>query len=111
MIVYTGNASPIPSQIADRLRGRIFGNFDQFRKAFWLEVSKDLALSNQFKRGNAGNIKVGKAPAPRECEQVGGKVKYEIHHIKPLGQGGEVYDVDNMRVTTPRRHIDIHSNR
>lgn len=104
----TGNGSPVPSQIADKLRGRIFGNFDQFRKAFWLEVSKDPDLSRQFKRGNSGNIKVGKAPAPRESEQVGGKIKYDIHHIKPIIEGGEVYNVDNMGIVTPKRHINIH---
>lgn len=104
----TGNGSPVPSQIADKLRGRTFGNFDQFRKAFWLEVSKDTDLSRQFKRGNSGNIKVGKAPAPRESEQVGGKIKYDIHHIKPIIEGGEVYNVDNMGIVTPKRHIDIH---
>ncbi|WEF10965.1 S-type pyocin domain-containing protein [Pectobacterium actinidiae] len=103
-----GNGSPIPSQIADKLRGRTFGNFDQFRKAFWQEVSKDPELSRQFKRGNSGNIKVGKAPAPRENEQVGAKIKYEIHHIKPISEGGEVYNVDNMGIVTPKRHIDIH---
>ena len=104
----TGNGSPVPSQIADKLRGRTFGNFDQFRKAFWLEVSKDPDLSRQFKRGNSGNIKVGKAPAPRESEQVGGKIKYDIHHIKPIIEGGEVYNIDNMGIVTPKRHIDIH---
>lgn len=103
-----GNGSPIPSQIADKLRGRTFSNFDGFRQAFWLEVSKDPELSQQFKRGNLGNIRAGKAPAPRESEQVGGKIKYDIHHIRPISEGGEVYDVDNMGVVTPKRHIEIH---
>lgn len=104
----TGNGSPIPSQIADRLRGQTFTDFDQFRKAFWLEVSRDPGLLEQFNRGNTGNIKVGKAPSPRENEQVGGKVKYEIHHIKPIVEGGEVYNIDNMGIVTPKRHIEIH---
>ena len=104
----TGNGSPVPSQIADRLRGRTFGNFDKFRKAFWLEISKDPDLSRQFKWGNSGNIKVGKAPAPRESEQDGGKIKYDVHHIKPIIEGGEVYNVDNMGVVTPKRHVNIH---
>lgn len=103
-----GNGSPIPSQIADKLRGRTFSNFDRFRSAFWLEVSKAPELSQQFKRGNLGNIRAGKAPAPRESEQVSGKIKYDIHHIRPISEGGEVYDVDNMGVVTPKRHIEIH---
>ncbi|WP_249032692.1 S-type pyocin domain-containing protein [Tenebrionicola larvae] len=59
----TGNGSPVPGQIADKLRGRTFVNFDQFRKAFWLEVSKDPELSKHFKGANIINMKKGKAPA------------------------------------------------
>ena len=103
-----GTGSPIPSQIADKLRGRTFSNFDSFRQAFWLEVSKDPELSQQFRQHNLGNIRNGKAPAPRISEQVGGKIKYDIHHIKPIVEGGEVYDVDNLGVVTPKRHIEIH---
>ncbi|BEM57557.1 hypothetical protein SME22J_14180 [Serratia marcescens] len=100
--------SPVPSQIADKLRGREFASFDAFRKAFWTEVGKDPELSKQFKSGNFGNIQAGKAPAPRETEQVGGRVKYELHHVKPIKDNGEVYDVDNISITTPKRHIEIH---
>lgn len=100
--------APIPSQIADKLHGREFANFDAFRKAFWTEVGKDPALSKQFKSGNFGNIQAGKAPAPKETEQVGGRVKYELHHVKPIKDNGGVYDVDNIRVTTPKLHIEIH---
>ncbi|UBX30793.1 hypothetical protein LDL57_16285 (plasmid) [Arsenophonus apicola] len=44
--------APIPSQIADKLRGKEFANFDQFRKTFWQEVAKDPELSGQFDPGN-----------------------------------------------------------
>ncbi len=107
----TENRSPVPSQIANRFSGRAFGNFDQFSKAFWLEISKDPELSRQFKRGNAGNIRTGKAPAPKESEQVGGKIKSEIHHIKSISEGSEVYNVDNMGIVTPKHHIEIHGGR
>ncbi|HGJ5890834.1 MAG TPA: S-type pyocin domain-containing protein, partial [Arsenophonus apicola] len=40
--------APIPSQIADKLRGKEFASFDQFRKTFWQEVAKDPELSGQF---------------------------------------------------------------
>ncbi|CAI0933793.1 Colicin-D [Serratia rubidaea] len=100
--------APIPSQIADKLRGREFVNFGAFRKAFWTEVGKDHELNKQFKSGNLGNIQAGKAPATRDKEQVGGRVKYELHHMKPIKNNGEVYNVDNISVTTPKRHIEIH---
>ncbi len=100
--------APIPSQIADKLRGREFANFDAFRKAFWLEVGKDQELSKQFKVGNLGNIQAGKAPASRKNEQVGERVKYELHHVRLIKDHGAVYDVDNIRVITPKRHVEIH---
>lgn len=49
--------------------------------------------------------------AEQETEQVGGREKYEIHHVTGVGQDGAVYDVDNMRITTPKLHINIHSNK
>ena len=107
----TGNGSPIPSQIADKLRGRTFGNFDQFRKAFWSEVSRDPELSRQFKGSNIINMRKGKSPATYKEARIGRRIKFEIHHIKPISRGGEVYNVDNMGVTTPKWHIDIHSKK
>ncbi|EMQ2082007.1 S-type pyocin domain-containing protein [Yersinia enterocolitica] len=103
-----GQGAPIPAQIADKLRGRKFSNFDRFREAFWQEVANDPELSGQFKFGNLGNIKNGKAPSPRESEQVGSRVKYELHHVKPISKDGAVYDIDNIRVLTPKKHIEIH---
>ncbi|MGV6987363.1 colicin-like bacteriocin tRNase domain-containing protein, partial [Providencia hangzhouensis] len=102
------NGVPIPDRIADKLRGKKFNNFDEFRKKLWEEVSKDPELLKQFNPQNKGNVKAGKAPVPREAEQVGGRIKYEIHHETPISEGGEVYDIDNMRIVTPKRHIDIH---
>ncbi|AYA08440.1 klebicin B [Rahnella aquatilis] len=103
-----GDGAPLPSQITDKLRGRTFRNFDAFRQAFWSEVGKDPILNKQFKAGNLGNMQAGKAPVPREVEQVGGRVKYELHHIEQIKNSGSVYDIDNLRVTTPKRHIEIH---
>ncbi|MEY1236668.1 HNH endonuclease [Providencia manganoxydans] len=103
-----GNGVPIPEQIAEKLRGKKFKTFDKFRKAFWEEVSKDPELFDQFCDANKGNIKKGKAPVPVEEEQVGGRVKFELHHEEPIAQGGEVYGIDNLRVVTPKRHIGIH---
>ncbi|WP_145571959.1 HNH endonuclease signature motif containing protein [Yersinia bercovieri] len=94
--------------MADQLRGRWFSRFDKFREAFWVAVGHDPELAGQFKSGNVGNMKSGKAPSPRESEQVGGRVKYELHHVKPIDIWGAVYDINNMRVLTPKRHIDTH---
>lgn len=108
-VANVGSGSPVPSQIADRLRGLTFANFDQFRKAFWLEVSKDPELSKQFRGSNQVHIRKGNSPFIRDAERAGGRERYEIHHIVPISQGGDVFNVDNMGITTPKRHIEIHS--
>lgn len=104
----TGDGAPIPSQIADKLRGREFGSFDAFRRAFWKAASDTTELNNQFKKQNKTNIKNGLSPFVPESERVGGRQRFELHHIKPISEGGGVYDVDSIRVTTPKRHIEIH---
>ncbi len=102
--------APIPSQIADKLRGREFDNFREFREAFWLEVAKDPELAKQFNPGNKWAMGNGYAPYPIPSEQVGGREKFELHHVKLISEDGPVYDVDNLRILTPKRHIEIHSN-
>ena len=101
--------SPIPTQVADKLRGKTFDSFDSFRKAFWIEVGNDPALSKQFNSRNQSFLKKGYSPFVPNKEKVGGREKYELHHIEPISQDGAVYDVDNLGVLTPKRHIEIHS--
>ncbi|WP_414672294.1 S-type pyocin domain-containing protein [Leclercia sp. CFBP8987] len=103
-----GNGSPVPSQIADKLRGRTFSNINSFREAFWEEVSKDSELSKQFIPSNSARMKYGLSPRTRFVETVGKRRSFEIYHIKPVSQGGDVYNVDNMGITIPKRHIDVH---
>ncbi|MEG9604980.1 S-type pyocin domain-containing protein [Serratia nematodiphila] len=100
--------APVPRQIADTLRGREFANFDSFRKAFWQEVSKDSALSKQFIVPNRSRMAVGKAPKARKLDAAGKRTSFEIHHVNEISKGGDVYNIDNLRVMTPKRHVDIH---
>lgn len=102
--------APIPEQIADKLSGREFANFDGLRHAFWTEVANNPDLSKQFKLKNLSNIKKGNAPFPPPSEQVGGRQRFELHHIEPLGKGGDVYNVDNLKIMTPKAHIKVHKN-
>ena len=106
-----GLGAPVPSSIADKLRGREFADFSQFREAFWLAVSEDEHLLSQFKASNRTNIKDGLAPFVIPTERVGGRIKFEIHHIEEIQYGGPVYDIDNLHVVTPKNHIRIHSKR
>ena len=100
--------SPVPSRIADQLRGREFSRFDDFREAFWQAVGNDPQLSAQFNPDNIKRLAKGVAPATRVVDQAGKRIGYELHHIEPIAEGGAVYDVDNLGVTTPRHHIDLH---
>ncbi|EHH1260215.1 S-type Pyocin family protein [Vibrio parahaemolyticus] len=102
--------APIPSQIADKLRGREFSSFDDFRRVFWGEIANDPTLSSQFIPANLKRMMDGKAPRARFKDTVGGRRSFELHHVEEVQHGGSVYDVDNLRVNTPRNHIDIHKS-
>ena len=103
-----GLGVPVPSQIADQLRGREFKDFDTFRKTFWELVAKDPELSQQFNERNLKGMLNGLAPVSPRAGHAGKRIAFELHHIELIKDGGAVYDTDNINVVTPRRHIDIH---
>ncbi|OHV51138.1 hypothetical protein BB987_17580 [Photorhabdus temperata] len=82
--------------MTDKLRGRKFNNFDDFRKAFLKEVGNDTELSKQFRKTNQEDMKNGLSPYPPKLEQVGGRQKYDIHHVKFIKDDGSVYELDNL---------------
>ncbi|WP_339499297.1 HNH endonuclease signature motif containing protein [Pseudomonas silesiensis] len=100
--------APIPSQIADQLRLQEFRNFHGFRRAFWKAVAADLELKAQFEPFDLHLMKRGRAPLALLPDRNGGRVKFEIHHIVEVAQGGAVYEMDNLVVMTPKRHINLH---
>ncbi|MHC8369849.1 S-type pyocin domain-containing protein [Pseudomonas sp. MDT1-85] len=104
----TGLGAPIPTRIVGQLRGQQFSSFDAFRKAFWIAVANDVELSQQFNSRNLSSMAKGLAPAAPKIEHVGKRIAFELHHVEPIKDGGAVYDADNLRAVTPRRHIDIH---
>jgi hypothetical protein len=104
----SGLGSPIPTGIADQLRGRDFRSFDAFREAFWRAVATNPELGGQFVPDNIQRMKNGYAPKARRQDHIGKKRSFELHHVDPVSEGGEVYNIDNLRVTTPKNHIDIH---
>ncbi|WBM59454.1 hypothetical protein M5X66_10580 [Providencia sp. PROV188] len=102
------NGAPIPEQVANKLRGKKFNSFDELRKAIWDEISKFPELIKNLSKNNKTLVSKGYSPFARKKDQVGGRKVHELHHDNPISEGGEVYDMDNLRVTTPKRHIDIH---
>jgi hypothetical protein len=105
-----GLGAPIPTSIANALRDRKYSTFNTFRRAFWVAVSRDPKLSEQFSERDLIRMKGGGAPRAREVDMAGKRQGHDIHHVELISEGGEVYDVDNLRVHTPKNHIDVHQN-
>ena len=103
-----GEGAPIPSQIADQLRGKEFKNFREFRETFWKAVASDPELAKQFILTNRDRMITGKAAKSRKADAVGKRSSFELHHIDEVAKGGDIYNIENIRVLTPKRHIDIH---
>jgi hypothetical protein len=102
-----GNAGLFPKSVADKMRGKMFKNFDEFRETFWKEVVNDSDLAKQFEPQQIGRMKEGLAPAVKEVQQLGGQKSYILHHKTPINQGGRVYDMDNLYIVTPKYHKEI----
>ncbi|RMQ49204.1 hypothetical protein ALQ04_00244 [Pseudomonas cichorii] len=108
-----GLGVPIPSRIADQLLGQEFTDFDSFREALWKLVAKDPELSQQFNERNLKGMRTGLSAVAPRSGHAGKRISFELHHIELhhielIKDGGAVYDIDNISVVTPRRHIDIH---
>ncbi|MNM38859.1 Pyocin-S2 [compost metagenome] len=107
----TAKGAPIPTRIAEKLIGRRYSSFDKLRNAFWKAVAADEVFSRHFSPLSIDEMKDGRAPFPSEIERVGGRKKYEIHHIHQISSGGGVYDLNNLVIMTPRSHIDHHTGK
>ena len=105
----SGMGTPIPTAVLDVLRGRTYSSFDSFRRAFWREVSRITDLADQFEEENLLKTQKGLAPFVKWSEMAGKRQRFEIHHIVRIADGGAVYDVDNLRVNTPRNHVKVHA--
>jgi colicin/pyocin-S2-like DNase family protein len=99
--------APIPSQVAQRLRGRSIANFDEFRRAIWEAAAGVPELAGQFSAANVALMRRGMAPKAPPDLQVPGSTIFHLIHVKHPSKGGGVYDVDNIRVVSPLRHFQI----
>ncbi|WP_296267285.1 S-type pyocin domain-containing protein [Pseudomonas sp. UBA6562] len=107
----TAEGAAIPPRIADKLRGMKASNWDKARNLIWSAIAEDPILAPQFKLANQRLLLKGNAPFVIPTEQVGERMVFEIHHIVPISKGGAVYDIDNLRIMTPRQHVKIHSKK
>ena len=98
------NVAKIPAQIADKMRGMEFKNFAQMRNQFWKLVAQDPILSKNFSKYDINNMNQGLAAAVSKSQVVGKFKSYQLHHITPIQKGGDVYNFDNLFITTPKYH-------
>lgn len=99
------DAGRVPGQIAERLSGRTFESFKDFREAFWREVAGDPVLRQQFGKNSLREMEAGRAPFAPGPGRAGGRVKYELDHMVEIQDGGAVYDLRNIVIRTPVNHI------
>lgn len=104
----SATGAPIPSHIADQLRGRPFSSWRKMREAIWIAIEQDAELRTHFSAASWEDMKRGAAPVSPAPGRAGARQTFNIHHIRPVAQGGGVYDLDNLVIITPRAHIDLH---
>ncbi|MGQ5525313.1 FG-GAP-like repeat-containing protein [Chitinimonas sp. PSY-7] len=102
-----GNFGNIPGQVADKLNGKTFDSFNDFRNAFWTEVAADRHLASQFGKANLRRMEQGMAPIAPSSQHLGKQSSYVLHHKLPIQHGGSVYDMSNLAVVTPKLHKEI----
>ncbi|ART78173.1 hypothetical protein B4U37_19945 [Sutcliffiella horikoshii] len=101
-----GNAGVVPKEVADRLKGKSFKNFDAFRSEFWKTVSTS-SYAGEFSSANIKRMEKGFAPIASKSQHYGKQKSYVLHHLTPINHGGGVYDIDNLLIVSPRLHQDI----
>ncbi|WP_426809533.1 S-type pyocin domain-containing protein [Pseudomonas sp. WOUb67] len=108
--LYEGNreGAPVPMQIASKMRGRTVSSWNAYRRQLWRLIGRSSLFEGQFDEASHAQMLRGLAPFAPEAEWVGGRTKYEIHHIKFISEGGGVYDNDNLVIVSPKFHIEIH---
>ncbi|BDG45874.1 pre-toxin TG domain-containing protein [Parageobacillus sp. KH3-4] len=93
----------IPKEIRDKLVGKKFNSFDDFRKEFWKCVANS-SYAKEFRSRNIARMLEGNAPIAPKAEHYGKLKSYILHHKQPIEKGGEVYNLDNLIITSPRMH-------
>lgn len=101
-----GSIGVIPQEIRDKLVGKEFKSFDEFRAEFWRTVA-DSSYVEEFGQMNIKLMSKGKAPYAPIKEHYGKNNKYVLHHKQPIDKGGDVYNLDNLIIVSPKMHQNI----
>jgi len=101
----------IPAQVAEKLAGQKFNTFADLRAAVWRTIGEDAELSKGFGASSIGNMRAGNAPfAPRAFQINASDAgrRFNLHHIRAVESGGDVYDLSNIQIVSPKIHSEIH---
>jgi hypothetical protein len=101
-----GTIGVIPKEIRDQLLGKYFNSFDDFRKEYWKSIANS-SFAKEFNNRNVSRMLEGSAPIAPKVEHYGKHKSYILHHKQPIDKGVEVYNLDNIIVTSPRMHQNI----
>ncbi|WP_088362926.1 hypothetical protein [Bacillus cereus] len=101
-----GSIGIIPLEVREKLAGREFKNFDHFREELWKAVA-DSSFAAEFSPWNIVGMKKGFAPFAPASQYHGKHRVYILHHKQPIHQGGDVYDLDNLLIVSPKMHQQI----
>jgi hypothetical protein len=52
---------------------------------------------------NVERMQNGLSPKARKLDRAGERTSFELHHVIHIANGGALYDVENLRVNTPKK--------
>jgi len=106
-----GTPAPIPLQVAKQLDGQSFKTFPDLQAAIWRTIGSDAELSASFGPQSLAQTAKGNAPFVPPAFQTNASnagMRFNLHHVDPISDGGAVYDLSNLRIVSPRIHYGIH---
>ena len=101
----------IPQEVAQQLVGKQVSSFDELRGEIYKGISNS-SYADEFSASNQTLMADGLAPYAPESLQTGNNYnqeKYNIHHVNPVEDGGDVYNLDNLAIVAPQAHDEIHA--
>jgi len=101
----------IPQEVAQQLVGTQVSSFDELRSEIYQGISNS-QYAEEFNSSNQTLMTKGQAPYAPESLQTGenyNQEKYNIHHVNPVEDGGDVYNLDNLAIVAPQTHDEAHA--
>lgn len=105
-----GTRIAIPPEVAQQIVGKEYSSFEALREDIYSAINNS-KYANEFNSSNQTLMGDGKAPFAPKSLQTGdanNQKKYNIHHTKPVEDGGDVYNLDNLSIVAPITHDEAH---